>query len=125
MAMTDPRERAADLERQARATDDIDVADWLEQEAAECRAQAVLDRAQAILSRPHKGEWPRPTIEQVIGELPKMTYREREIIKLRYGLGDGYFYTREEVGRIFKVTRERVRQVELKGLAKAAKCAIL
>src|SRR5262249_16398571 len=40
--------------------------------------------------------------------LKTLTYREREIIKLRYGLGDGYTYTLEEVGRIFKVTRERV-----------------
>jgi RNA polymerase primary sigma factor len=46
------------------------------------------------------------------------TYREREIIKLRYGIGDGYTYTLEEVGRIFKVTRERVRQVEAKALHK-------
>ena len=42
------------------------------------------------------------------------SYREREIIKLRYGLDGGYSYTLEEVGRIFKVTRERVRQVEVK-----------
>ncbi len=46
--------------------------------------------------------------------LKTLTYREREIIKLRYGLGDGYTYTLEEVGRIFKVTRERVRQIEAK-----------
>ena len=44
--------------------------------------------------------------------------REREIIKLRYGLGDGYTYTLEEVGRIFKVTRERVRQIEAKAVRK-------
>ncbi len=54
-------------------------------------------------------------IEQV---LKTLTYREREIIKLRYGIGDGYTYTLEEVGRIFKVTRERVRQVEAKALRK-------
>ena len=47
-----------------------------------------------------------------------LTYREREIIKLRYGLGDGYTYTLEEVGRIFKVTRERVRQIEAKAVRK-------
>ncbi|XHC24845.1 RNA polymerase sigma factor RpoD [Phycisphaerales bacterium ac7] len=47
-----------------------------------------------------------------------LTYREREIIKLRYGIGDGYTYTLEEVGRIFKVTRERVRQVEAKAIRK-------
>ena len=57
----------------------------------------------------------RHQIEQV---LKTLTYREREIIKLRYGIGDGYTYTLEEVGRIFKVTRERVRQVEAKAIRK-------
>jgi len=50
--------------------------------------------------------------------LETLTYREREIIKLRYGLGDGYTYTLEEVGRIFNVTRERVRQIEAKAIRK-------
>ncbi|MCA9036081.1 MAG: sigma-70 family RNA polymerase sigma factor [Planctomycetaceae bacterium] len=50
--------------------------------------------------------------------LKSLTYREREIIKLRYGLGDGYSYTLEETGRIFKVTRERIRQIESKALKK-------
>ena len=57
----------------------------------------------------------RQRIESV---LKTLTYREREIIKLRYGIGDGYTYTLEEVGRIFKVTRERVRQVEAKAIRK-------
>ena len=50
--------------------------------------------------------------------LKSLTFREREIIKLRYGLGDGYSYTLEETGRIFKVTRERIRQIESKALNK-------
>ncbi|MDA0658058.1 MAG: sigma-70 family RNA polymerase sigma factor [Planctomycetota bacterium] len=50
--------------------------------------------------------------------LKTLTYREREIIRLRYGLGDGYTYTLEEVGRIFRVTRERVRQIEAKAVSK-------
>jgi RNA polymerase primary sigma factor len=50
--------------------------------------------------------------------LQTLTFREREIIRLRYGLTDGYCYTLEEVGRIFKVTRERVRQIEAKAVAK-------
>ncbi len=50
--------------------------------------------------------------------LQTLTYREREIIRLRYGLTDGFSYTLEEVGRIFKVTRERVRQIEAKAVAK-------
>ena len=58
-------------------------------------------------------------LRQKIEELLKtLTYREREIIRLRYGLGDGYTYTLEEVGRIFKVTRERVRQIEAKAVNK-------
>lgn len=50
--------------------------------------------------------------------LQTLTFREREIIRLRYGLVDGYSYTLEECGRIFKVTRERVRQIEAKALTK-------
>ena len=50
--------------------------------------------------------------------LKSLTYREREIIRLRYGLGDGYSYTLEETGRIFMVTRERIRQIESKALKK-------
>jgi len=50
--------------------------------------------------------------------LKTLTYREREIIKLRYGIGDGQTYTLEEVGRIFRVTRERVRQIEAKAVRK-------
>ena len=50
--------------------------------------------------------------------LSTLTYREREIIKLRYGLGDGQTYTLEEVGRMFNVTRERVRQIEAKAVRK-------
>jgi RNA polymerase primary sigma factor len=62
------------------------------------------------------------TREMLKGEIDQildtLTYREREIIKLRYGLGDGYTYTLEEVGKIFKVTRERVRQIEAKAIRK-------
>jgi RNA polymerase primary sigma factor len=57
----------------------------------------------------------RDKLEQVLGTL---TFREREILKLRYGIGDGYTYTLEEVGQIFKVTRERVRQIEAKAVRK-------
>jgi len=54
-------------------------------------------------------------IADVLGAL---NYREREIIRLRYGLADGYTYTLEEVGKIFSVTRERVRQIEAKAVRK-------
>ena len=56
--------------------------------------------------------------QKVEGLLKTLTFREREIVRLRYGLGDGYTYTLEEVGRIFKITRERVRQIEAKALRK-------
>ncbi|MCX7421655.1 MAG: RNA polymerase sigma factor RpoD [Planctomycetia bacterium] len=56
--------------------------------------------------------------DKIDNVLKTLTYREREILKLRYGLGDGYTYTLEEVGRIFKVTRERVRQIEAKAVRK-------
>ncbi|MFC1780796.1 RNA polymerase sigma factor RpoD [Planctomycetota bacterium] len=56
--------------------------------------------------------------DRIDAVLKTLSYREREIIKLRYGIGDGYTYTLEEVGRIFKVTRERVRQVEAKAIRK-------
>jgi RNA polymerase primary sigma factor len=56
--------------------------------------------------------------DRIDSVLKTLTYREREIIKLRYGLGDGYTYTLEEVGRIFNVTRERVRQIEAKAVRK-------
>jgi RNA polymerase primary sigma factor len=52
-------------------------------------------------------------IEEV---LQSLDYREREILRLRYGLVDGYSYTLEEVGKIFAVTRERVRQIETKAV---------
>ncbi|MEN6556659.1 MAG: sigma-70 family RNA polymerase sigma factor [Thermoguttaceae bacterium] len=48
--------------------------------------------------------------------LESLDYREREILRLRYGLADGYSYTLEEVGKIFSVTRERVRQIEVKAV---------
>jgi RNA polymerase primary sigma factor len=50
--------------------------------------------------------------------LEGLSYREREIIRLRFGLADGYAYTLEEVGSIFEVTRERVRQIEAKAVEK-------
>jgi RNA polymerase primary sigma factor len=48
--------------------------------------------------------------------LDVLDYREREILRLRFGLADGYSYTLEEVGKIFSVTRERIRQIETKAL---------
>lgn len=47
-----------------------------------------------------------------------LSYREREILKLRYGLNDGFSHTLDEVGHIFKVTREKIRQIEAKAVRK-------
>lgn len=55
---------------------------------------------------------------QIDTAMETLNYREREILRLRYGLADGYTYTLEEVGRIFQVTRERVRQIESKAVRK-------
>ncbi|MCL4220438.1 MAG: RNA polymerase sigma factor RpoD [Phycisphaerales bacterium] len=75
----------------------------------------IEDDRQSAPAETAANEMLRTRIDQV---LKTLTYREREIIKLRYGIGDGYTYTLEEVGRIFKVTRERVRQVEAKAIRK-------
>jgi RNA polymerase sigma factor (sigma-70 family) len=50
--------------------------------------------------------------------LKTLTYREREIIKLRYGLADGYTHTLEEVRRLFNLTHERVREIEAGAVTK-------
>ena len=56
--------------------------------------------------------------EQLEGVLGTLTDREKKVLRLRFGIGDGYPRTLEEVGVIFKVTRERVRQIEAKALRK-------
>jgi len=56
--------------------------------------------------------------EKIEDALNKLTPRERDVLKMRFGLDDGYSRTLEEVGRHFKVTRERIRQIEAKALKK-------
>lgn len=56
--------------------------------------------------------------EQIDEVLNKLTQREREVLRMRFGLDDGYARTLEEVGTSLKVTRERVRQIELRALKK-------
>ncbi len=56
--------------------------------------------------------------EQMDGVLDTITEREEKVLRLRFGIGDGYSRTLEEVGQIFNVTRERVRQIEAKALRK-------
>src|SRR5438093_12785497 len=91
------------LDRPVGESEDSYFGDFIEDDSAESPVSAAT---QQML---------KDKIEQV---LKTLTYREREIIKLRYGIGDGYTYTLEEVGRIFKVTRERVRQIEAKAVRK-------
>ncbi len=91
------------LDRPVGESEDSYFGDFIEDEKAEspvmsASSEMLTDRIEAVLKT--------------------LTYREREIIKLRYGIGDGYTYTLEEVGKIFKVTRERVRQVEAKAIRK-------
>ncbi len=91
------------LDRPVGESEDSYFGDFIEDDSAESPVHAATQ------------EMLKDKIDQV---LKTLTYREREIIKLRYGLGDGYTYTLEEVGRIFKVTRERVRQIEAKAVRK-------
>jgi RNA polymerase primary sigma factor len=56
--------------------------------------------------------------EQMEDVLKTLTEREQRVLRLRFGIGDGCPHTLEEVGTMFKVTRERVRQIEAKALKK-------
>ena len=56
--------------------------------------------------------------EKIEDALDKLTQREKEVLRMRFGLDDGYSRTLEEVGRYFQVTRERIRQIEAKALRK-------
>ncbi len=91
------------LDRPIGDSEDSYFGDFIEDEAVDSPVQSA---AREML---------KERIDEVLSTL---TYREKEIIKLRYGIGDGYTYTLEEVGKIFKVTRERVRQVEAKAIRK-------
>ena len=91
------------LDRPVGESEDSYFGDFIEDEGAESPVTAATQ------------EMLKDKIEQVLDTL---THREREIIKLRYGIGNGFTYTLEEVGKIFKVTRERVRQIEAKAIRK-------
>ena len=91
------------LDRPVGESEDSYFGDFIEDETAESPINVA---SQGML---------KDKIEAVLNTL---THREREIIKLRYGIGDGYTYTLEEVGRMFSVTRERVRQIEAKAIRK-------
>jgi len=91
------------LDRSVGESEDSSFGDFIEDDRAESPVSAA---AQEMLK------------EKIESVLDTLTYREREIIKLRYGIGDGYTYTLEEVGKKFMVTRERVRQIEAKAVRK-------
>ncbi|RMD66043.1 MAG: sigma-70 family RNA polymerase sigma factor [Planctomycetota bacterium] len=91
------------LEKPVGDGEDSAFGDFIEDEKQDAPPAAVADTALA---------------DQLKAVMRTLTYREREILTLRYGIGDGHTYTLEEVGKIFKVTRERVRQVEAKALRK-------
>ncbi len=91
------------LDRPVGESEDSSFGEFIEDHATQAPAQLANN---SVL---------RQQIETV---LKTLTFREREIIRLRYGLVDGYTYTLEEVGRIFRVTRERVRQIEAKAVGK-------
>lgn len=83
--------------------DDTSFGDFIEDKAAE----NPYDIAATALLR-----------EKIIEVLQSLTEREREVLTYRFGLKDGYSRTLEEVGKLFKVTRERIRQIEAKALRK-------
>jgi RNA polymerase primary sigma factor len=83
--------------------DDFSLSDLLEDPGAVAPSEAA---ARAMLNE---------AVNRVLGELPE---RERKVVILRFGLEDGQMRTLEEVGKEFGVTRERIRQIESKTLAK-------
>jgi RNA polymerase primary sigma factor len=83
--------------------DDSNLADFIEDQAAIAPAEAAARR---MLNR------------AVVDALDELSDREKAVVRLRFGLDDGQARTLEEVGREFGVTRERIRQIESKTLAK-------
>ncbi len=83
--------------------DDFILSDLLEDQAAVAPSEAAT----------------RAMLNEAVGEaLGELSERERKVVRLRFGLDDGEMRTLEEVGREFGVTRERIRQIESKTLAK-------
>src|SRR5207247_7600666 len=82
---------------------DVSVGDFIEDKAAENPSERT---SQTLL-------------KETLGEvLTSLTERERKILEMRFGLVDGYGHTLEEIGNMYNVTRERIRQIEAKGLRK-------
>ena len=108
-----PVERVRELQRISQDTisleqpiseeEDFSLSDLIEDHTAE----VPIDAATRMLLN-----------EAVKRALSELTEREQEVVRLRFGLDDGRIRTLEEVGQIFGVTRERIRQIEMKTLAK-------
>jgi RNA polymerase primary sigma factor len=96
-------QEAISLETPVGDDGDSNFGDFIEDKTAESPANAT---AFAVFQE---------QLSQVLGSL---TEREEKVLRLRFGLGDGYPRTLEEVGSVFNVTRERVRQIEAKALRK-------
>jgi RNA polymerase primary sigma factor len=91
------------LQAQVGDSDDTTFGDFIEDKGAENPS----DMTAAVLLK-----------EKIKDVLETLTERERQVLEQRFGLVDGYSRTLEEVGRQFKVTRERIRQIEAKALRK-------
>jgi RNA polymerase primary sigma factor len=84
-------------------SDDASVGDFIEDKQAENPSDAT---SFSLLK------------ESLGGVLATLTERERKIVEMRFGLVDGSDHTLEEIGRLYNVTRERIRQIEAKALRK-------
>jgi len=93
----------ASIDRTIGEGDDATLGGFIEDESAE---------------RPEQTATTMMLKERLNQVLKTLTYREQEILKLRFGIGNGSTYTLEEVGKRFKITRERVRQIEAKAVRK-------
>ena len=82
---------------------DVRVSDFIEDKAAENPSDVT---SHSLLK------------EKLDDVLTSITERERKILEMRFGLVDGYGHTLEEIGNIYNVTRERIRQIEAKSLRK-------
>ena len=74
-------------------------------------------RLQALLE-PEAEEVLQEFRQRIDAALDTLSYRERGILEMRYGLGDGHAYTLAESGYVFKLTRERIRQLQARSLKK-------
>ena len=93
--------RPCSLETPVGEEEDSELGNFVEDKKTD---SPIMVTAQSILEE---------QIQQVLATLP---VREQKVIRMRFGLDDGYTHTLEEVGYVFKVTRERIRQIEAKAL---------